>query len=82
MGGWLWRMRSPRAPRLRTLSDSDLETALIDELVDWLTTPGTTTPPGRLQSLYVAYRRRFLGHSARCVCEGCFEGFPVDELEL
>lgn len=82
MGAGLWRMRAPRAQRVRSLSDTDLETALIDELVDWLTTPGTTTPPARLQSLYGAYRRRFGGHTAGCVCETCFEAYPLDALEL
>jgi hypothetical protein len=65
-------MRAPRTVRVRTLSNKELEVELVGALVDWLTSPGVTTPPPRLASLYGAYSRRFPRHSAECACEECW----------
>lgn len=66
-------MRKQRTTRVRTMSDSELEHALVGALVDWLTSSGVFVPPARLTALWVAYRGRFLGHGDRCTCWECVE---------
>src|SRR5882762_7859916 len=74
-------MRRDRQNRPRAMSDAELEHALIGELVEWLTSPGVLVPPRRLQSLYGAYRGRFLTHGDHCTCWQCLE-VERDALEV
>jgi hypothetical protein len=74
-------MRAPRNVRVRDLSDSQLETELIEAYVVWMVSPGVPLPPPRLERLLEAYNARFRWHSPRCACEECFIGYPVDQVD-